>query len=235
MRTRVETDRSGAHGGRPGGTEPALPINHFEGSYVCDELTLRRLQDEDRVVLRYVDNPNGSLDDIAGVCSAEGNVVGLMPHPERAAEAVLGSADGAVLLAAFLDVGPCCDASARATADDAARDLASALLAHAVRTGTFTLASGRTATWYLDARLVTFRGDCVDDRGPGRVADAVAGLAFDAVGGLTLGADPVALASGRATGHPGVRGAQGGQGPRRGRADGRPVEPATACSWSTTP
>jgi phosphoribosylformylglycinamidine synthase subunit PurQ / glutaminase len=104
VRTRVETDRSALTAGVPAGTELTLPVNHFEGSYVCDELTLRRLLDEDRVVLRYVDNPNGSLDDIAGVCSADGNVVGLMPHPERAAEAVLGSADGAVLLAAFLDV-----------------------------------------------------------------------------------------------------------------------------------
>jgi phosphoribosylformylglycinamidine synthase len=102
--TRVETSRSALTAGVPVGTELALPVNHFEGSYVCDELMLRRLHDEDRVVLRYVENPNGSLDDIAGVCNAERNVVGLMPHPERAAEAVLGSSDGAVLLAAFLGV-----------------------------------------------------------------------------------------------------------------------------------
>jgi orotate phosphoribosyltransferase len=85
-------------------------------------------------------------------------------------------------------------------AEPSARDaLREALLAHAVRTGSFTLASGRTASWYLDARLVTFRGDCVDVVGRA-VADAVAGIAFDAVGGLTLGADPVALATARATG-----------------------------------
>jgi orotate phosphoribosyltransferase len=78
-------------------------------------------------------------------------------------------------------------------------DLREALLAHAVRVGTFTLVSGRTASWYLDARLVTFRGDCVDVVGRA-VADAVSDLAFDAVGGLTLGADPVALATARATG-----------------------------------
>jgi phosphoribosylformylglycinamidine synthase subunit PurQ / glutaminase len=75
-----------------------IPINHFEGNYVCDEFTLAELRDNDRIVFRYVDNPNGSLDDIAGICNAEGNVVGLMPHPERASDALLGSDDGVVLL-----------------------------------------------------------------------------------------------------------------------------------------
>ena len=54
------------------------------------------------VVVRYVDNPNGSLDDIAGICNAEGNVVGLMPHPERASDDLLGSSDGVVLLKSLL-------------------------------------------------------------------------------------------------------------------------------------
>jgi phosphoribosylformylglycinamidine synthase len=79
-----------------------VPINHFEGNYVCDADTLRRLQDEDRVVVRYVDNPNGSLDSIAGVCNGGRNVVGLMPHPERACEDVLGSSDGAVMIRSLL-------------------------------------------------------------------------------------------------------------------------------------
>jgi len=79
-----------------------VPINHFEGNYVCDAATLDRLRAEDRIVLRYVDNPNGSLDDIAGICNEGRNVVGLMPHPERACESLLGSEDGAVLLRAFL-------------------------------------------------------------------------------------------------------------------------------------
>ena len=57
---------------------------------------------EDRVVLRYVDNPNGSIDDIAGITNAQRNVVGLMPHPERAISALLGSADGVPLLQSFL-------------------------------------------------------------------------------------------------------------------------------------
>ena len=79
-----------------------VPINHFEGNYTCDAATLTRLHEEDRVVLRYVDNPNGSVDDIAGICNSAGNVVGLMPHPERACDPLLGSTDGAVLLRSFL-------------------------------------------------------------------------------------------------------------------------------------
>jgi phosphoribosylformylglycinamidine synthase len=80
-----------------------VPINHFEGNYVCDPDTLRLLRDEDRVVLRYVDNPNGSLDDIAGIANEAGNVVGLMPHPERASDEIIGSADGVVLLRSLLN------------------------------------------------------------------------------------------------------------------------------------
>jgi phosphoribosylformylglycinamidine synthase I len=83
--------------------ELTIPINHFEGNYTCDGETLARLRDEDRVVLRYVENPNGSVDDIAGICSEGRNVVGLMPHPERASDALLGSTDGGVLLRSLLD------------------------------------------------------------------------------------------------------------------------------------
>jgi phosphoribosylformylglycinamidine synthase len=79
-----------------------IPINHFEGNYTCDTETLRRLQDNDQVVLHYVDNPNGSVGDIAGICNEAGNVVGLMPHPERASNDLLGSTDGRVLLASLL-------------------------------------------------------------------------------------------------------------------------------------
>jgi phosphoribosylformylglycinamidine synthase subunit PurQ / glutaminase len=79
-----------------------IPINHFEGNYVCDADTLRQLHDDDRVVVRYVRNPNGSLDDIAGISNDAGNVVGLMPHPERASSPLLGSADGVVLLESLL-------------------------------------------------------------------------------------------------------------------------------------
>ena len=79
-----------------------IPINHFEGNYVCDPDTLRALHEDDRIVVRYVDNPNGSIDDIAGISNEAGNVVGLMPHPERASHALLGSADGVVLLQSLL-------------------------------------------------------------------------------------------------------------------------------------
>jgi phosphoribosylformylglycinamidine synthase subunit PurQ / glutaminase len=84
------------------GTELRIPINHFEGNYTCDAETLAELRADDRVVLRYVGNPNGSVDDIAGVCSAGRNVVGLMPHPERACHPLLGSTDGVPLLRSLL-------------------------------------------------------------------------------------------------------------------------------------
>jgi phosphoribosylformylglycinamidine synthase len=99
---RVETSRSVLTSGVAPGTELRIPINHFEGNYTCDEDTLARLRDEDRIVFRYVENPNGSVDGIAGVSNEGGNVVGLMPHPERASAAILGSTDGIVLLRALL-------------------------------------------------------------------------------------------------------------------------------------
>jgi phosphoribosylformylglycinamidine synthase len=94
----VCTTRTVLTGASTVGAELALPINHFEGNFTCDAATLERLRAEDRVVLRYTDNPNGSLDDIAGVCNVEGNVVGLMPHPERACDAMTASTDGMDLL-----------------------------------------------------------------------------------------------------------------------------------------
>ena len=79
-----------------------IPVNHFDGNFTCSPETLAELRDQDRVVLRYVENPNGSIDDIAGICSADRNVVGLMPHPERASNALLGSTDGLPLLRSLL-------------------------------------------------------------------------------------------------------------------------------------
>jgi phosphoribosylformylglycinamidine synthase len=84
------------------GTELSIPLNHFEGNYTCEPDTLAELRADDRIVFRYVDNPNGSVDDIAGVCSPGRNVVGLMPHPERASHALLGSTDGLPLLRSLL-------------------------------------------------------------------------------------------------------------------------------------
>jgi phosphoribosylformylglycinamidine synthase len=99
---RVESDDTALTAGVPVGTELDIPINHYEGNYTCDAATLAELRSEGRIVLRYVDNPNGSVDDIAGVCNAGRNVVGLMPHPERASDPLLGSEDGVVLLQALL-------------------------------------------------------------------------------------------------------------------------------------
>ncbi|MBW4078404.1 MAG: phosphoribosylformylglycinamidine synthase subunit PurQ [Acidobacteria bacterium] len=82
--------------------ELSIPINHFSGAYTCDDATYEQLIENDQVVLRYKENPNGSRDDIAGVSNVEGNVVGLMPHPERAMSTLLGSADGRILLEGFL-------------------------------------------------------------------------------------------------------------------------------------
>ena len=95
---RVETASTALTNLAHAGDTLRIPINHFEGNYVCDERTLSELRADKRIVLRYVANPNGSLDDIAGICNAEGNVVGLMPHPERASDPLLGSDDGLVLL-----------------------------------------------------------------------------------------------------------------------------------------
>lgn len=88
---------------RPGQTL-CLPVAHGEGKYVCDDETHALLQDSGRVLFRYEagDNPNGSRDDIAGVASADFNVLGLMPHPERAADAALGSDDGLLLFTSLL-------------------------------------------------------------------------------------------------------------------------------------
>jgi phosphoribosylformylglycinamidine synthase I len=99
----VVTDRSALSTGVEVGRHLRIPINHFEGNYTCDAATLQQLVDEDRIVLRYVDNPNGSVAAIAGISNQAGNVVGLMPHPERARDILLGSADGNVLLGALLN------------------------------------------------------------------------------------------------------------------------------------
>ena len=94
--------------GIPAGRILRMPVAHAEGRYVHPEL--ERVEREGRVIFRYVDagggatasaNPNGSMGNVAGICNAAGNVVGLMPHPERAAEPVLGSADGRMLFDAL--------------------------------------------------------------------------------------------------------------------------------------
>jgi phosphoribosylformylglycinamidine synthase len=80
-----------------------IPINHFEGNWYCDEALLGSLQAKGQIVLRYEDNPNGSFDSVAGITNESGTVFGLMPHPERACEALLGSEDGAMIFGSMLD------------------------------------------------------------------------------------------------------------------------------------
>ena len=81
VRVRVETVDTPWTAGRDPGEELTLPVAHNEGNYFADPETLARLEDEERVVLRYLENPNGSANDIAGVCNEGRNVLGVMPHP----------------------------------------------------------------------------------------------------------------------------------------------------------
>ncbi|MEM1233311.1 MAG: phosphoribosylformylglycinamidine synthase subunit PurQ [Pseudomonadota bacterium] len=100
---RVETSASAFTARYNAGTEVDLPIAHHEGNYRVDDDGLKALQDEDRVAFRYLSTPNGALDDIAGVLSANRRVLGMMPHPERAADAATGLTDGAPLFAAIAE------------------------------------------------------------------------------------------------------------------------------------
>ena len=103
VRLRVDDGRSVLTAGVEPGTELTLPVNHFDGNYTADRRTLDELRAEGLVVLRYVENPNGSVDDIAGVRNPQGNVVGLMPHPERACNPLVGGTDGRLLIRALLE------------------------------------------------------------------------------------------------------------------------------------
>jgi phosphoribosylformylglycinamidine synthase I len=101
---RVEVNDSPFTHGCPKGSLLRMPVAHGEGCYFADPATLRELNENQQVILRYADrqgrivseaNPNGSIENIAGICNRRGNVFGLMPHPDRACDARLGSADGA--------------------------------------------------------------------------------------------------------------------------------------------
>lgn len=100
---RTETNESPFTGTLSRGQVLKMPIGHMEGNYFCDEATLAELKKQDRVAFRYATpegavtaeaNPNGSLNNIAGILNEGGNVLGMMPHPDRSSEALLGSADG---------------------------------------------------------------------------------------------------------------------------------------------
>ena len=103
INVRVETTETPFTNQLKGGQVLRIPIAHAEGNYVCDDAAHAELLDEDRIVFRYCNesgeateaaNPNGARDNIAGICNRERNVLGLMPHPERACEDLLGSTDG---------------------------------------------------------------------------------------------------------------------------------------------
>ena len=94
---RIETTNSPFTAEARKGQRLVMPIAHGEGCYIADNRTLDQLQAEDRVVLRYLDNPNGSMRDIAGILNEQRNVMGLMPHPERVTEPLMGSSDGLVI------------------------------------------------------------------------------------------------------------------------------------------
>ena len=110
--TRVEVPDSPFTHGCAQGTLLRLPVAHGEGCFFADEATLRELNERRQVILRYATlegrldsaaNPNGSIENIAGICNREGNVFGLMPHPDRACEARLGSADGTKIFRSMME------------------------------------------------------------------------------------------------------------------------------------
>ena len=87
------------------GQRLTIPVAHGEGCYVAQERVLDELQDSDRIVLKYVDNPNGSLRNIAGVLNERRNVMGMMPHPERVADPLMGGTDGLTILQSLAHAG----------------------------------------------------------------------------------------------------------------------------------
>jgi phosphoribosylformylglycinamidine synthase I len=80
-----------------------IPIGHGDGNFYADAETLQRIEDNDQVAFRYVENPNGSLHDIAGIVNEKRNVLGMMPHPDRSSEAILGSADGKLIFESMVN------------------------------------------------------------------------------------------------------------------------------------
>jgi phosphoribosylformylglycinamidine synthase I len=80
----------------------SIPVSHGDGNYRASEDTLKALQDNNQIAFRYIENPNGSVDDIAGITSKDGKIIGMMPHPERATDPVNGKTDGRSILDALL-------------------------------------------------------------------------------------------------------------------------------------
>lgn len=104
VRLSVETARTAFTRDYRPGEIVGMPIAHGDGNYYCDEKTLAELKKNDQIVFRYHgENPNGSIENIAGICNKEGNVVGMMPHPERAVSRLLGSEDGKRMFTSVLN------------------------------------------------------------------------------------------------------------------------------------
>ena len=94
VQLRVENNQTMFTADYQQGEAITIPVAHGEGNYYCDEETLAKLKANNQIVFTYQENPNGSLEDIAGVVNEKGNVLGMMPHPERAVDDLLGGADG---------------------------------------------------------------------------------------------------------------------------------------------
>jgi phosphoribosylformylglycinamidine synthase len=106
LRVRTETTNSPFTSKLEKGQVLHLPIAHGEGRYFADPRTLDELESEDRVAFRYIDNPNGSVRSIAGILNRERNVMGMMPHPERACDLLMGSRDGLGIFESMLTAVP---------------------------------------------------------------------------------------------------------------------------------
>ena len=100
---RVENSRTRFTSAMAEGQEIRIPIAHHDGNYFADPETLERLEGDGRIVFRYTENPNGSRNDIAGVISEKGNVLGMMPHPERAVDQAHGGTDGRAIFKSLLE------------------------------------------------------------------------------------------------------------------------------------
>ncbi len=81
----------------------SMPIAHKEGNYIADDDTVKKLEDNNRIIFKYLENPNGSQNDIAGIINENGNVLGMMPHPERACDKILGSDDGKFIFKSIIE------------------------------------------------------------------------------------------------------------------------------------
>jgi phosphoribosylformylglycinamidine synthase subunit PurQ / glutaminase len=103
VRVRVERPETPLTRRCDAGQELTIPVKHGEGCWFADEALHRELEAAGQIVLRYAEDCNGSVGDVAGVCNEAGNVLGLMPHPEHAVDPLLGSGDGALLLAGLVD------------------------------------------------------------------------------------------------------------------------------------